>query len=84
MKVFGILRSLLKKAKVMKIIMMPKRDSVAPIRSTALSVLICSLSNMANSRSSAVGTSIVNVSDADGSRRCSNMIDRRARAGNAK
>lgn len=38
--VFGIVRSRLKKAKVMNIRMMPKSDSVAPMRSTALSTLI--------------------------------------------
>lgn len=83
MKVFGMLRSRLKKAKVMKIMIMLKSDSVAPIRSTALSVLICSWSSIWKILSSAVGTSIVNVSDADGSRRCNN-IGRRARARNAK
>lgn len=78
MKVFGILRSRLNKPKVTKIMMMLKSDNVAPIRSTALSVLICSSDNMANSRSSPSGTSIAKVSYASERRRCSN-INRRTR-----
>lgn len=60
-KVFGIVRNRLKRAKVMKIRVIPNKDSVAPMRSTALRVSICASSNIANSRSSASGSSITAV-----------------------
>lgn len=65
-KVFGMVRIRLNKAKVMKIKKIPKSDSVAPIRSTALRMLIWPGSSMANSRSSATGTSIVEILGGEG------------------
>lgn len=59
MKVLGMVRSRLKTPNVTKTSEMPSSDSVAPMRSTALSVLTWAWSSMANSRSSARGTSMV-------------------------